>query len=285
MPDLDRLRDLGDQLRPPAFDDLVTTARRRDRRSAAVTTAIVAVALLVGGGLFATVDGDRAVLPADDPSLSPSREPSPSPSEVTFSPGVGEVMVLEQGAGEWAVMREGRYEVRVSDALSYQVEVPDGWEVLDGRYLNSPPSNADEIFFVAGAPAEGTGVPRHPCRDHASVAVGPSVADLAEAVRRQPVLDVSRPVPVTVDGHEGLFLEVGVGVEFDATACVEGEVAFFLAGADAWAWAQGYVAKWWILDVDGDRVVVMAQCDVPCSEPHVEAMTTMAESLTFTQTR
>lgn len=105
--------------------------------------------------------------------------------------------------------------------------------------------------------------------------------DLAAGLRGQPVLEVSRPVPVTLDGNQGLYLEVTIPDAVDADACVDDTVALFSTGADRWGWTDGFVGRWWILDVDGERVVVMPQCETTCSKDDFDTLTTMAESVTF----
>ena len=81
MSDLDLLRDLTDQVRPPSFDALVATARRRDRRGvAAVTAACAAVALVVGGGLLLSDGSDRS---APDPA-----PPGETTRPLTYADGV-----------------------------------------------------------------------------------------------------------------------------------------------------------------------------------------------------
>ena len=167
--------------------------------------------------------------------------------------------------------------------------MPDLWAVTGGMFLTDS-SLQFSIFVVALAPATST-VPQHPCRDHTPTAVGPTVSDLAEALRRQPVLDVTKPVPVNLDGYRGLYLEVRIPGKVDADRCADDWVSLYESGGpDGYAWkedwaspGEAYVARWWILDVDGERVVVMPSCDTGCTEDDLDTLTTMAESITFTQ--
>jgi hypothetical protein len=178
-------------------------------------------------------------------------------------------------------MQQGRYALRLTSTLAYQVDVPDGWNVVGGTFLNAAPQSS--IFFVAPAPVS-TGLPLHPCRDHTTRVVGPTVSDLTGALRRQPVLDVTEPVPVTLDGHRGLYVEVSIPETVETDRCVDDRVSLFESGGpDGYIGQQGYVGRWWILDVDGERMVVMPQCDTGCTEDEFATLTTMAESITFTQ--
>ena len=178
-------------------------------------------------------------------------------------------------------MQQGRYALQLTSTLAYQVDVPDQWNVVGGRFLNADPQPS--IFFVAPAPAS-TGLPLHPCRDHTTRVVGPTVRDLAGALRRQPVLDVTKPVPVALDGHRGLYLEVTIPDTVDTDSCVDDRVSLFESGGpDGYVGQQGYVGRWWILEVDGERMVAMPQCDTGCTKDEFATLTTMAESITFTQ--
>ncbi len=80
MPDLDKLRSLGEQVRPPELSLLEETARRRGRRAAvAILGSGLAAALVVVGGMVAlgSLGDDRG-----QPDPAPPFSPTPSP-EVT----------------------------------------------------------------------------------------------------------------------------------------------------------------------------------------------------------
>ena len=100
----------------------------------------------------------------------------------------------------------------------------------------------------------------------------------------QPVLDVRATSPVTLDGATGVFLEVRVPPDFDASACQDlGEtkndlMLFSTTEGTTWTWAPGYVGHWWILDVGGERVVVMNACDQTCTAKDLRTLRTMTES-------
>jgi hypothetical protein len=72
-------------------------------------------------------------------------------------------------------------------------------------------------------------------------------------------LDVQRlttatdPVPVAVDGHDGLYLELSTPADLDYATCQKDGL---VAWDDATAWAEPGVTRLWILDVDGQRVVL-----------------------------
>jgi hypothetical protein len=243
---------------------------------------LAAMAVVLGG--CTSDSGSAGAAPADRPART--SEPAPD-SEPTYSPGADEVMTLPRDTPQ-ATLRQGRYAVRVTATLAYELDVPARWIAIGGRFLNAPPE-ASSIFFASQAPADDTWLPRHPCRDHSVTPVGPTVSDLADALGHQPVLQVSEPAPVAIDGYSGLHLEVTIPDTVDASQCADGIVGLFSLGRNGdilreeWQWKQGYVGRWWILDVDGKRIVISGQCDNPCADRDIDTLEAMAESVTFTR--
>ena len=110
---------------------------------------------------------------------------------------------------------------------------------------------------------------------------GPTVADLATALAAQPRLRGTNPVPVTIGGHDGLYVEL----TRPAANC-PGQVLWFAPRIMHTAYHDrfidpGDVARIWILDVDGHRVVIDAIHPADASDAEVAELTQMVESATF----
>jgi hypothetical protein len=118
-----------------------------------------------------------------------------------------------------------------------------------------------------------TNVVRHGCRDHswADPPVGPSVDDLATALTGlDPFRVTSAPTDVTMHGYRGKHLELTVpdlpvkadadGVTF--TGCEDGALKSWFSAADPEGFfghtGPGYTEEFWILDVEGTRLVIVA---------------------------
>ena len=56
-----------------------------------------------------------------------------------------------------------------------------------------------------------------------------------------------------IDGHDGLYLEVSTPAQLDYGTCHEDGLVIW---DDAPAWSEPEVTRIWILDVDGQRVVL-----------------------------
>ena len=224
--------------------------------------------------------------PKDDDGLSAAEQTSstiPAPTgepTYTYTSGPGEVFLLPKDS-DFGTMRAGRYEAwRIGSPVRYEVDVPDGWRVLAGTYLNAP-TDGHGIFFLASLPKDRTELAVHPCRDHSLRLVGPTVRDFTRAMQEQPVWKVSTPRPVTLDGSHGLYFEIELPARVDPARCVDGAVSEYESGRDGMATTQSYRGRWWVLEVDGQRLVVMARCYDTCSELDLDTMSAMAESIRF----
>ncbi len=97
MSDLDRLREVGQLLRPPAFEELVEIRRGRNLRARVATASTLAIAATVAvGALAATGHNDRV-----DPSpIDPSPSPSPTPAESFEIPAGQQTIFPDIGPGD-----------------------------------------------------------------------------------------------------------------------------------------------------------------------------------------
>jgi hypothetical protein len=86
---------------------------------------------------------------------------------------------------------------------------------------------------------------------------GESVAELAEAIVAIPGRQATAPVPVTVGGYEGLYLEWSLPADLDVATCDDATtVAWTGAGRRRTHDIPGLIDRIWILDVDGRRILI-----------------------------
>jgi hypothetical protein len=222
---------------------------------------------------------------SDDPNgrAAPGEDSSPSPSSPSPSSDLEQATLLGDVA-PGSPITPGRYAfVFVSeraDAPLALVDVPAGYEGgADGSEIVS---EGDSPFrhFDAWTVAE---VATDPCGQTDWVDPGPGVDDLAEALASLPVWESTRPVSRTIDGHEGVYMELNVPTDIP-DGC----------GGDVMGWRDhlggtagigaGKTQPLWIADVDGHRLMLMAGYfpgpDGPTPE-QVDEITLMAESATF----
>jgi hypothetical protein len=135
------------------------------------------------------------------------------------------------------------------------VEVPEGYGSPGGwtvdRGADGDPENYGAVDFWTV-----DSVLDYPCRYANTSDPGPSVRDLADALYHQPGHRATQPAPVTLDGHDGLYLEVTVPHRLDS--CVNSTYTLWQtdSGFPNATNVPGTVFRIWILDVDGTRIAV-----------------------------
>ncbi len=96
------------------------------------------------------------------------------------------------------------------------------------------------------------------------------------ALEKQEQTATTEPVPVAVDGHAGLYLELTAPADLSFATCDLGYFSYWEGSPDD---AQhtvdspGTVDRTWILDVAGDRVVVVAAAPPGVTAAQVREMT------------
>jgi hypothetical protein len=163
------------------------------------------------------------------------------------------------------------------------------WAVLRGRAFN------ESLGFW-----EPDRVGINACDTEAHRPVGPTVADLAEAIKALPGVQVTGPVATTVGGRPAAQLEVAV----DASACPEqsGDCGGSPCTTVGYLWGRegdiyptqaglqhGFLTEarilLWIVDVDGARIVIEGDL-VPSEGPGFEeAVRRLVDSITFESLR
>ncbi len=111
---------------------------------------------------------------------------------------------------------------------------------------------------------------------------GHSVEDLADALVAQKGAVTSKPEPVTVDGHEGLFLTYRVAKGIDVLKCEARTFDIFSTGPGSWYLeAPRERAAEWIVDVDGERLVLGWVAVPGVTRAQMRDMTRMVQSARF----
>jgi hypothetical protein len=173
----------------------------------------------------------------------------------------------------------GRYLVSIVDA-DYPpslpvLSVPQGYLNLDGGVG----VHADELARYLWV-WEVDSVYAHPC-DASAEPIGPSVADLSEALAAQQLRASTDPVPVTVGGYDGLYVELTVPMDVDASACPGGVFGLWPGRAQRYQEILGQVDMVWIVDVDGQRLVFDAAHDANANPGKVAELEEMVATAAF----
>jgi len=223
--------------------ELARTLRRAQRRRHARTAVVAAVAAAVAGvAWLAGVPGaDRADRPVD-----PARSPDSSITGATDL--VGYRGPLEPGRYSMAAWGPNGGTTLPRAVL----EVPEGYYSNGGWAVDAGgPGEIEQLGEVMVWPV--THVFTDPC-DTRPARVGPTLRDLALALTDQTGTTTTRPRPVTLDGHRGLYLELTTGATH--AGCTRLDLWHSAPDNDYGQDTGGIVHHLWILDVDDTRLVV-----------------------------
>lgn len=243
------------------------TVRRTQMRKALSTGgALAVVAVVAVAGAFVI----RSAFSSDAAPLRPAGQPDATETtdEPSFTVAPKDVTVL----GAFARLDPGTYYIDPDKDPSTRLRVvytiaTTGWESWAGAFK----SHGNEHAVVSIATV--TNVVGHGCRDHspADPPVGPTVDDLAAALTDLAPFRVTSPATdVTLAGYRGKHLELTVpdlpvegSGEGDPqfTGCEDGNLASWVAAVNDGAYyghtLPGYTEEFWILDVEGSRVVIV----------------------------
>ena len=184
-------------------------------------------------------------------------------------------------AGRYALTARAGFEAPLA-----VIDVPVGYAGF-GVFALWPEDDAEDQPF-SGLNYWGVhAVYQQPCQSsHGATPPSDSVEDLAEALADQKSTSATDPKPFSLDGHNGLYLELTMPTDVEVDRC--DEEAFVLwqgSPGDQHHFIQdpGLVERLWILDVDGDRVVLATQAAPGASTDGVEELTAMVESVRFVE--
>jgi hypothetical protein len=143
-----------------------------------------------------------------------------------------------------------------SGLVTLRFTVPDGWTGFSGvGVLPSTGTEAPDGMGI-GFGEVNAGMFADPCQWNDAVPevpVGPTVDDLVNAFAEQTAYMASAPVDVSLGGYSGK--RVDLQLPSDVASCDAGEFYPWVGSL----FAQGPDNRWdvWILDVEGERIVVL----------------------------
>ena len=240
----------ADRVLDSVLDQLDTTPQRRAtrwpvRRLISMNTAakfgLAAAAVVVA----AVLGFNYLIVPnMGGPGLG---DPSPTP---TSTPQPLGDMPLDAGP----VIATG---FGASESVELRFTVPDGWGGFAGVGVLPATGTEAPAGMGINLGEVNEGLFSDPCQwndGEPEVPIGPTVDDLASALAEQTAYETSTPVDVSLGGYAGIYIELRLPT--DVASCDAGEFYPWVGSI----YAQGPDNIWdlWILDVNGDRIVVVA---------------------------
>ena len=203
--------------------------------------------------------------------------PDASPSSATPASREG-YPLLSDHQGD-SPLEPGAYAFSVADAPSAPylpvLTVPEGYSAIEDG-IGVIASDDESFVWVWNIELVNT----HPCDalGHPA-AVGPSTADLANALASQPLRDGTEPVPISIGNYDGYYVKVSVPDDIDIAECHGGRFNSWPGRAQTGG--AGQVDMLWILDLEGQRITFDASYAASASPAVVEELEDMVMTATF----
>jgi hypothetical protein len=250
------------------------------RTAAAVLTTLTA--LLLGACTDASIPrtGDESPNPSDSSSTgSSSASPTP-PGNTSDYNRLGPTSSANLEPGRWAVTAAGR-----RGAPLALLDLPEGLNG-GGEFIWSLGGTPENDGWILGYYTVGATFP-DPCT-RAGEKFDPEEVKFPdiwiEALQAQRRTTTSDEVPVTLGGYRGIYLELTAPKHLDFNTCREGILTIFettTKGRNHWIALPGTVERYWLLDVDGERIVLTGAVTPETTNAQIEQLTEIVESVQF----
>lgn len=166
------------------------------------------------------------------------------------------------------------------------VDVPKGF-LNDGPFLFPQREDArgkHEVVSRAIGYWTVTGVYLDPCLKGAdAVDPGPTAKDLAAALTAQRLTKTTHPTPITIGGHDGLYMEVTSPADLDYGTCRFKTYDYWVSDPVGGFYTDqpGQVTRLWMIDVNNKCVVIAVALGPRVPTADIREVTDIAESARF----
>jgi len=227
---------------------------------------------------FALLGGCSSGQTSDDSTFSPTTAGSSS-TPPTDDAGPPRIDKLDDGP-----LEPGRYALPTLGPVHHLVaivDVPAGYTHW-GPFLNaSEPEEPEDPLAISLWVV--TGVFKDACVATEQIPAGDSVRSLADAFLRQQVTSTARPRPVSLAGLDGLYLEITAPTHFDMSDCNDAELNFWEStpAGERWTRMPGMRDRLWILDVDGQPMVLAMFVPPSATDEQIDKITDILDAARF----
>ena len=245
---------------------------------------VVAAAALIGINYLGTAnvggpgigDSTPTAEPTPRATSEPSLEPTPEPTPAGLLPEGEHVLV--DGTEEMATVR-----------VTVTIPAPDWYgEPGDGILIKNDQSGAPDGAGLIVFAGEDLYVYGDPCRWSSTRPETPAttVDELIDDLSAQALRDATEPVDVTVDGYSGKSVTLHVPEDADFSECDRSTFGSWgVPGPDEAPFRYhqdpGQIDKLWVLDVEGELVVVDTAHYEGTPQAVVDELDDIVESITF----
>jgi hypothetical protein len=208
----------------------------------------------------------------DEPADSRAAKPAEATSPTEDCPEItGRHVGLDPGC--WAFGRPGIPLARLTLPAGFTGNPEELW-------LNDP---GEGTWGHIGIATAGDVFPDPCTRTAAPPSNSSTINDFAEALAAQKVTTTTKPVPVSLGGHDGLRLTVSVPAGFDASRCTDEELGLWQREDDDPGIDTGTVLRLWVVDVDGQHVVLKVTNEDVVTDETLKLFSGIVGSATFAE--
>jgi hypothetical protein len=227
-----------------------------------------ALALAMLGLLAACSDDPAGPAPAADDERSSGAAVAPE------CPAVAEHHD-ELAPGCWAIKIRG-----IVGSPRAELDLPAGFSGNDAWVWVNREEAWGAITLLPAGP-----VYRDPCTRAGKLQrVGRSVEEFVAALVAQKVTATTAPAPVTLGGHDGVYLELSVPRGFNVRKCPDQSMYSWDTGTTELPGADpGQLNRYWIVAVDGHVVVLALHTEPDLAPDLVEKYAGIVEAATFAE--
>jgi hypothetical protein len=176
----------------------------------------------------------------------------------------------------------GRYRVNGGLQTEVTVAVPAGWSasgdwvVIGPRGNDAPDGMAIRFYTIPNLAAN----PLSHSEGNLDPPVGQAVDDMVQAIVAHPGWTANEPIDISIDGHSGQLVSITIPIDAEVPA----DGFFFYAepgGGGIWGFAPGQTFDWYIVDVDGERLIIDSFHYPGTSDEDLAVQRTVVESVQF----
>jgi hypothetical protein len=251
----------------------------RHTTQAGLIAVLATVAAVLAGCSDATNSGEASTRSSGDVASAPATPTKETNTAATQAPSgphiVGEIAEGDLTPGQYWLPPVGPL-----DGPFAVVDIPAGYGSFGPFVYADKPAESDDplaigLWFI-------TGVYLNPCAQSNEVPVS-TVGALSDALAQQRLTSSTRPREFDLAGRHGMYVEVATPTDLDYSRCDDAELNLWDARPDGGYWTRtpGMVEKLWILDVDGQPMVIHMAVPPSATGPQINAMTDIVEAAAF----
>ena len=246
-----------------------STPRSKAALTLGLATAFATIAIL----LTACSDDPETQAPVGDdpatptPTQSVPTQPPPDPAGWTPIPEDTDGFLP---AGRLGMTANGR-----PDSPWAVLQVPEHFTTIGGWVIFDEKHGGGVSYWTVSE------VVRDPCAEPHPMDAGHTVKELVATFQRQRLTRLTKPQPVTVDGYQGLSLELHPPKNADFVRCPDYNVWESDPAGARHMGGPGEFDRLWILDVKGNVVVLTVTADDNVPKSSLNRLARMVESVEF----